>query len=346
MNQFLDYLQKYNRDIEPLAEGFFSEQKKKAMEISEVAGKMVGELGGFLKGGKKLRGALVMLGYEMYGGKDVKAGLLASLVAEILHGALLIHDDIMDQDELRRGKETLHKSYGKLDPHHGVSMAITIGDLGFFLALELLNSLDLPSDRLSKATEVLSSYLVETGFGQALDLTYALNKRFNEEDVLRVHQYKTAEYTFYGPLSVGAILAGAYDENLRFFRDFAIPVGIAFQLRDDELGMFASELELGKSVSSDIREGKVTLLISKALKASSVSDRKFLRSVWGNPKIIGEEIERVKRIIRECGSLEYSQKLSRKLVRDGKKFIPMVTSNQKYQKLLSELADLGIERTN
>lgn len=347
MSKFLGYLKKYDNDLQPVLDRFFDEQKKKVSSVAEEASELVEDYKQFLVGGKKLRGALTLLGYGMYGGKDKKSGLLASLATEILHAALLIHDDVMDQDDLRRGKPTMHKTYSQMyGDHFGNSMAIDIGDEGIFLSFYLLNSLDFPKERLSKAIEIFSNVLMKTGFGQALDLLAEKRQEFNEDIVLKIHHHKTAEYTIAGPLSMGTILAGASEKHLTAIKNFGIPVGVAFQLRDDELGMFSTEQELGKPIGSDIRGSKVTLLISKALELASDEDRKFLESAYGNSKITEEEIERVKDIVKKSGALEYSQNLSRKLVEKGKQFIPQITDDPRYQRLLSELADLGIERTS
>jgi len=345
MNHFKKFLEDYNQDIKPVIDNFFREEREKVTGIAPITGKMIDDFKDFLEGGKKLRGAGIFLGYKMFGGKDRQSGLLASLTIEIIHASLLIHDDFMDQDDLRRGKPTMHKKYSKGgDDHFGASMAINIGDEGFFLASYLLNSLDLPGERLSRATRFLSHLLMETGLGQALDISYEAEKRFSEEDVLRVHRYKTAEYTIPGPISVGAILAGVTETQLKAIKDFGIPVGIAFQLRDDELGMFSTEEELGKPVDSDLREAKVTVLIVKAFDKTEGEDLKFLKYAYGNKNLKKDEVEKVRDIIKKSGALEYSENLSRKYVEKGKKFIPKITKDPKFQKILSELADFVIER--
>lgn len=344
-NLFVKYILQYNKDLQPVIDQIFTREANFVGRIIPFAGKMVGDYKHFLEGGKKLRGSEIYLGYLMFGGKDKKEGLTASLVIEITHSFLLMHDDFMDGDPLRRGEPTMHVKYAKENgEHYGASMAMTLGDEGMFFAYRILNSLDLPRERLSRATQFLSQVLLEVGVGQALDLTYEHRGKFAEDDVLRVHRYKTAEYTISGPLSVGAILAGAPESILKSIKDFGIPVGIAFQLRDDELGMFSTEEVLGKPVDSDLREGKVTLLFVKAFEWAKGEDKKFLRYAHGNKNLKPAEVERARQIIRDCGAIEYSQERSRELVEQGKRFIPKITRDPKYQKLLSELADFVIER--
>lgn len=345
MKNFIGYLFKYNKDLSLVINSVFDRETEAIGKIAPFTGRMAEDYKAFLSGGKKLRGSEIYLGYKIFGGSKTWDGLVASLTIEIIHSFLLMHDDIMDEDPLRRGQPTMHRKYAKqYGNHYGLSTAMNLGDEGVFFAYRVLNSLDLPRERLSQATEFLSQVLLEVGIGQALDITYEAQKKFTEEDVLRVHRYKTAEYTISGPLSVGAILAGAREKVLKPIKDFGIPVGIAFQLRDDELGMFSTEEVLGKPVDSDLREGKVTLLFVKAFEWAKGDDRKFLKYAHGNKNLKPAEVERARRIIKDCGSLEYSQKRSRELVEEGKKFIPKITKDPKYQRLLSELADFVIER--
>src|SRR3989344_2562700 len=287
MNTFLDFISRYNTDLKPVLEEAFNKESKRLGEIVPMAAVMAEDYKHFLEGGKKLRGSEIFLGYQIFGGKDIKQGLLASLVIEIIHSFLLIHDDFMDQDDLRRGEPTMHKKYAKdHGDHYGESMAVNIGDEGSFFAMRLLNSLDLPRERLSKASEFLRGMLFEVGIGQALDITYENEGEFLEDKVMKVHRYKTAEYTIPGPLTIGAILAGIDDPKiLQAIKDFGIPIGIAFQIWDDELGMFSSEEELGKPVDSDIKEGKLTLLIVKAMEKATGEDLEFLKSNYGQENL-------------------------------------------------------------
>ncbi len=348
MKTFINFLEKYNLDLKPVLVEVFDKEKKRVAEIVPIAGVMADDYKEFLEGGKKLRGSEIFLGYQMFGGEDEKQGLLGSLVIEIIHSFLLMHDDFMDEDDLRRGELTMHKKYGKVyGDHYGQSLAINLGDEGCFLAFSLLNSLDLPRERLSKATQFLGRILFDVGIGQALDITYENEGQFSEEKVLKVHRYKTAEYTIPGPLTLGAILAGVEDlKILQTIKNFGIPIGIAFQIRDDELGMFSSEEELGKPVDSDIKEGKLTILIVKAMEKAKEKDLEFLKTNYGKANLNSDAVEQIRQIIKDTGALDYSQKLSRKLAEEGKKLIPEITGEPKYQQLLSELADFVILRNS
>lgn len=345
MDEFVKYFLEYKKKVNPVIKEVFGQEKDYVSKIAPLAGQLVGDYKEFLSGGNKLRGCEIFLGYQMFGGENKKIGLKASLVIEIIHSFLLMHDDFMDNDDLRRGKPAMHKKYAeKFGDHYGESLAIVLGDEGCFFAYQLLNRLKISAERLSWATSLLSRTLVEVGIGQALDITYEKEKDLSEEKVLQIHRYKTADYTISTPLSIGAILAGADKRKLKAIKKFGIPVGIAFQLRDDELGMFSTEKQLGKPVNSDLKEGKVTLLIVKALEGASKKDGKFLKYAHGNKCLTRREVRRVREIMKTTGALEYSKLTSRKLVEEGKKFVPQITKDSHFQFLLSQLADFVIER--
>ncbi len=365
MQKVIDYLKEYNTKVSPLVPQVIKAQSSIIGEDIPLINSAVENLISFLSGGKRLRGAEIYLGYKIFGGlgppaahaQALRAGevggsrgneetaLLASLTIEIAHAFLLIHDDIIDRDALRRGAPTIHMRYAKgKDLHYGESMAIVIGDVAMFWAFRILNSLDLPAERKSKAIELLTNLLYEVGVGEALDVMYEEERRFSEKDVLQVHRYKTANYTISGPLMLGAILAGASEDNLKAISGFGIPVGIAFQLRDDELGMFSTEEEIGKPADSDLKEGKVTLLIVKALENAQGEDLEFLRYAHGNKDLTPQEVDRVREVMKSSGALKYSQEKSRELVEKGKEFIPEITDDPDAQAMLAELADFMIER--
>jgi geranylgeranyl diphosphate synthase type I len=356
------YLTQYVQQANEALEDYFQEKKKLALEVTEdevrktdIPNQMMGVYQDFCKGGKKLRGSLINLGYLSSGGKNNKEIIKTSIAIEIIHAFLLIHDDIMDKDEIRRGAKTIHLRYqdfynknlskGEAN-HYGLSMAIDLGDCGAFMGMEIIAGADFPGENKAKALKFLGNVLLRTAFGQGLDVTYELTENISEDDVMRVHLNKTAHYTISGPLSVGALLAGADKKTLEAIKKFGVPVGVAFQLRDDELGLFSSKETLGKPIGSDVREGKITVLRIKALEKANKKDEKFLNYAYGNRKLTDEEVERVRKITEETGALKYSQKLSRKLVEKGKKFVPKITSDPEYQDTLLNLADFIITRSH
>lgn len=176
------------------------------------------------KGGKRIRGALVKLGYEMAGGTKAEIVKIGSAY-EILHTSVLIHDDIMDQSPQRRGNPSLYKALG--DNHYGVSQAISLADFGFFLCVKIISQSNFPSERKNKALETLSKIMTDTALGQMLDIEKA--------NPVLVNKLKTACYTIAGPLQIGAVLAGADEKLLKNLSKAGENLGIAYQLKDDIL---------------------------------------------------------------------------------------------------------------
>lgn len=176
------------------------------------------------KGGKRIRGVLVRLGYELAGGSESEIVKIGSAY-EILHSSILIHDDIMDQSPQRRGKPSVYKALG--GNHYGVSQAICLADFGFFLCVKIISQSNFPQERKNKALEYLSKIMTDTALGQMLDIKKA--------NPVLVNKLKTACYTIAGPLRIGAVLAGADEKLLRNLAKAGENLGIAYQLRDDIL---------------------------------------------------------------------------------------------------------------
>lgn len=353
-----EFLKNYVQRSTPYLESFFEERIREAAKVSPIALKMVKIFRDFM-GGKNIRGALTYGSYLMFGGKNEEAILKASNIINITHAFLLMHDDVMDEDELRRGFPTVHKQYEKIfkkkypgnahAEHFGLSMAINIGDLGSYFGNLILTETDFDSDTKIKFLRILSETISTTAYGQAMDLTFEKDRNFTLDKVLKVHLYKSALYTINGPLKYGAVLAGVDRNNTNQFSTidlYGTPVGVAFQLRDDELGMFSNRKTLGKPVDSDLKEGKLTYLFLKAFEKGTKEQIEFLKYAHGNKNITEVDAKKVRDIIIKTGALSHSQKLSRTLVQKGKKYISQITKDRYYQNLLTVAADYMIERNN
>lgn len=282
-----------------------------------------------LSGGKRLRGALLYYGYKLSGGGDDREILNACVGIELVHNFFLVHDDIMDRDDKRHGVNTLHREFsdlggrffpGKDSEHFGISMAITAGDLLGSMGSQKIFSLKFPADRIVRALSVLQGSISRTGLGQAMDVYMGYSGQATERSVLTMYQNKTARYTFECPLYLGGILAGANEKTLELFSRYALPLGIAFQLRDDILGVFGDTRRTGKSSGSDISEGKMTLLLVKALELGTQEDRKELLSYIGREDISTEIIQRVREILKNSGAFSYVQQLEEKYLQEGLSF--------------------------
>jgi geranylgeranyl diphosphate synthase type I len=264
------------------------------------------------RGGKRIRGALVMVGYEMCGGKDRHMILQAARAIEMLHAYILIIDDIQDRSALRRGRPTAHelvaalhkKHHLKGDPEHaGISLALMAALAGAHAAQQILAELDADPELRLRVVSIVNQTMLVTAHGQTLDIVNELVGTPDPDDVDKVLEWKSAQYTIINPLQVGMVLAGANERALEAVKPYAVHAGKAFQITDDILGVYGDEKELGKTPGDDIREGKGTLLTLYALKHATPDDQQFLQRCLGNPDLTDQDFAECRRIIKDSGAL-------------------------------------------
>lgn len=269
------------------------------------------------RGGKRIRGALVMLSYEMSGGKDQAMIIQAARAIEMIHAYLLIMDDIQDRSLVRRGGPTVpvmlagyhrrHHLAGD-SKHFGIAMALNAMGIGNHAAQMILANLDAPENLRLNVISILNRSIIITAHGQTNDIMNEVVASVDEEAVERVLEWKTAHYTFLNPLCVGMVLANADCSATDAITQYAIHAGKAFQISDDILGTFGSEFESGKSPMDDMKEGKRTILSTYALEHSTNGNKNFLLQMLGNKDLTPAEFERCKDIIQQSGALEYAKK--------------------------------------
>lgn len=307
-----------------------------------------------LSGGKRLRPALMYWSYLGVGGQDKKEIIKTSISIELIHIFLLIHDDIIDNDAKRHGVETIHHKYNKIGKiiskgkrdatHFGNSMGIVVGDIIGALGNQILYKSKFDAELIIRALERLQEIVARVAIGEAQDVIIEYKRLASEEEVLDMYKNKTAKYTIEGPLHLGAILGGASDELLDKISKFAVPVGIAFQIQDDILGIFGDEEKIGKPVGSDIQEGKQTILVVKALEKANKKQKEILLNLVGKKDITKKEIEEFRKIIRETKALDYANNLAQKLVEEGKREVANIGFDKETQKILLALADYMTKR--
>lgn len=279
------------------------------------------------RGGKRIRGALTIMGYQMCGGTNSGMILQAASAIEMTHAYILVLDDIMDKSAKRRGGDAAHTILANYHKHHdlsgdgyhfGEATAINGALIGCHFAQSIVTKLDAPDSNKLKAVQLLNDALVVTGHGQINDIFNEVVDVVSDRAVDQVLEWKTAHYTFLNPLQFGMALAGASEEQLRSVYDYCMHAGRAFQITDDILGTFASELEAGKSPMDDIREGKRTVLSVTALEKAGSANKNFLIQMLGNESLTQSEFTRCKEIFVETGALEISKKLAEQHVIEAK----------------------------
>lgn len=269
-------LKNFKARLDPLIEGYFASVLKDMRAEDELVSEALEHAQAIvLSGGKRLRSAFMYYGYLAAGGTEEEEMLRASMSIELIHSFLLVHDDIIDRDDVRHGVPTLHRRYADFGKrffptkdveHFGNSIALVIGDMLYSFGNDIIFQSDFPKERIFQALSKLQHVVSFTVIGQARDIYMEYQRDASEEAILAMYRNKTAKYTVEGPLHIGALLAGANEDLLQKLSLYALPLGIAFQIQDDILGIFGSADRIGKPVGSDIVEGKLTLLTARALK--------------------------------------------------------------------------------
>ncbi|CAN5782449.1 polyprenyl synthetase family protein [soil metagenome] len=261
------------------------------------AGLLISEMKRLLAaGGKRLRPAFCYWGYRAAGGEDGGAIIRVAGALELLHTFALVHDDIMDAADVRRGAPTVHALYG-------ADVALLVGDLALVLADAAFFGGGFPPQPTVASFAHYSRMRQEVIAGQFLDVQAAGRAEVTEEEARRIAVLKSGRYTVEEPLLIGASLAGAEATLLGGLAAFGRPLGEGFPLRDDLLGLFGERTSTGKSVDSDIREGKRNLLFARTLAALSGAERDFFVGHWGGGESLDEgEVARLRALVASSGA--------------------------------------------
>jgi geranylgeranyl diphosphate synthase, type I len=295
--------------LELTLDRFLAERRTEARAIDGRLGRLLDELESALDaGGKRLRPLLAAWGYRA-GGREVDEPMVSAAASlELLHTFALIQDDVMDQSETRRGRPAAHVSLAcAADLGHerfGASAAILLGDLALIWADQLLAGSGFPPDRLARGLGIYNALRTEVTLGQYLDVLAAHSRRVTEEEALTVNRYKTASYTVQRPIQLGLALAGAPEALVEAVSGYAIPAGIAFQLRDDVLGAFGDPEVTGKPSGQDLRERKPTWLWARTVHlcpdAAEVTDVPRLRDLIEESGALAEAETKIRTLVEEA----------------------------------------------
>ena len=286
--------------------------------------------------GKLVRGILVNLGYNILKDNQEYSYDLA-LAYEVLQTAILIHDDIIDRDEKRRGKETIHyrnfKKYNKYSSdkdeiiHLSNSIGICMGDYGLYLSNKIISDSYQNDERLGKILSYFNNTVLNTIKGELLDVilpfqskNIGITEKELEDNVMEIYRLKTSYYTIVGPLAVGLLLGGAEDEKIREITEFGEKVGIAFQIQDDILGIYSDQM--GKVKGSDIKEFKQTILYSHIC---TTPYKEELLKYYGSSSLTEEIVERVKTLFIKSCSKEYAEQQMNKMYDESLKVLDNIS---------------------
>ena len=298
---FKDYINAPRENIKERLSVFLENKKSEDLPQVFKEQKLIEELGSFTSRGKLVRGSLFLLSSEMLGKAKDQELVDIAVAIELMHSSLLVQDDVIDRDYMRRGEATIFakfedqgKKLNAFDPYHyGVSTSYVIADIAFLFAVELISNFSDP--KLARLLKYYSHEIYLVALSESVDSLFGqTDKEPTKEEIFAVYKYKTARYTFSLPFEMASIVAGVNADVSKDLGSLGESMGIIYQLKDDELGLFGNEHETGKPVGGDIRENKKTYIRYLLYKKADTRDKIKLDDCFGNSKASYDEVEIVK----------------------------------------------------
>lgn len=338
---------------------FFASKQQQAQDIDPIVSQSVSFLEDMvIGGGKRMRPMFAWAGFLGAGGhdqEDPEAVLRAVSALEFIQACALIHDDIIDASDTRRGSPTVHRRVEALHRQNGwkggaedfgTAVAILVGDLALAWAEEMLQTSGLSAEALHRVQAPWSAMKTEVIAGQILDISAESANNEDPAVAERVNRFKTAAYTIERPLHIGAALADAPLPLIEAYRAFGHDIGIAFQLRDDLLGVFGDPSVTGKPAGDDLREGKRTVLFTEALKIADASNPEHAATLRRGIGATSDpaELAELAAIIRELGAEEVVEKRIAELTTSGLANLDRVELPASVRSALHELAVRATKR--
>jgi geranylgeranyl diphosphate synthase type I len=306
-----------------------------------------------LDGGKRLRPAFCYWGFRATGGPDGDDIVRAAASLELLQACALVHDDVIDRSDTRRGAPSVHRRFAALhrasewhgDPDRfGQAAAILLGDLALIWADAMLVESGFDSVALQRAFPVWDAMRVEVMCGQYLDVVEQSRGGGSVERALRVARFKSAKYTIERPLHLGAALAGSGQDLYDAFTGYGLPLGEAFQLRDDMLGVYGDPDSTGKPAGDDLREGKRTVLVALALESANEAQREQIRRRLGDPRLDDDGVTVLREVIAATGASERVERLIAQRVGQAVEALEPADMDDTARRALVELALAASQR--
>lgn len=340
--------------VEKALEAFLSLQRPRLTDIDAALLPVAESLESFvLGGGKRMRPAFAYWGYRGAGGVDSEQVVACVSSLELLQASALIHDDLIDASDTRRGEPSLHRRFEAQHSAHGWSggerefgaaAAILLGDLCLAWSDELYCSSGMPVEAIMRARPLFDAMRTEVMAGQYLDVLAQAARDTTIERASKVARYKSAKYTVERPLMIGAALAGAPRELIDAYSAYGLPLGEAFQLRDDVLGVFGDPARTGKPAGDDLREGKRTYLIAAAYETASPAQRELLDRWLGDPGLTAEAVAGLRDVITDTGALARTEERITRLAEQAAMALAGANVDAAARPVLEHLATAAIQR--
>ena len=289
----------------------------KTYALKKTSPLLFDSIGEFVRrSGKRVRPTLFVIGYLGFAEKPAPYLFRSALSLELLHDFMLVHDDIIDKSDVRRGKPAMHiilnRHLGRFPgvKFNGQDLAIVTGDIMYAMGIKSFLSVKENARNKEESLKKIIDAAIYTGSGEFIELVSALKPlgRTEQEEIYKIYDFKTAYYTFACPLAAGALLAGAPKTAAdRLFR-YGIYLGRAFQIKDDILGMFGNEAEIGKSTLTDLQEAKKTILAWYAYHNSGSGSKRVINELFAKKDICQEDLTTMRQIVISSGALAYAKK--------------------------------------
>ena len=308
-----------------------------------------------LDSGKRLRPVFAYVGFLGTSTPISISILKACASLELIHVCALMHDDVMDGSDTRRGAPAVHRAFEAMHKERGlkgsaeqfgISAAILLGDLALVWSAKALHNAGLSDEELIRALEMYDEMRVELMAGQYLDIYEQALGSQSVERSLKVARYKSGKYTIERPLHFGAALGSANPEPLyEIYSNYGLPLGEAFQLRDDVLGIFGDPSQTGKPAGDDLREGKRTVLLAMTLDRVNESEKNLIEGSLGDADLSSEKVNQIREIIKNSGALKEVENLIESLTNKAMTSIESPLLSKQAQGFLGELAIMVTKRS-
>jgi geranylgeranyl diphosphate synthase type I len=340
--------------VDKALSGFLGDQRARMTEIDPALADVADALEAFvLGGGKRLRPAFAYWGYRGAGGLDCDPVVTAVAALELVQASALIHDDLMDRSDTRRGEPAMHRRFAARHAaerwrggaeQFGDAAAVLLGDLALVWSDEMLHGSGVDLVDLARARPTFDAMRTEVSVGQYLDVHTQATGDTSLERAGLVARFKAAKYTVERPLLLGAALAGAPATLSAAYSAYGMPLGEAFQMRDDVLGVFGDPGVTGKPAGDDLREGKRTYLVAAAFEVASADDRAALDAGLGDPGLDDAGVARLRAIIRDTGALARTEQRIDTLTTESLAALAGAEVEDEARRVLTELAGAATRR--
>ncbi len=315
---------------------------KKSYSLNRLSPILFSKIKEFIsREGKRVRPILFCIGYLGFAKKEPKGLYRSALSLELLHDFMLVHDDIIDKSETRRGKPSMHSLFNKYlkkkkAKFNGEDLSIIVGDVIYAMALDAFLAVKEDFSRKELALRKLISAALYTGSGEFIELLAGIKpiEKTTKTDIYKIYDYKTANYTFASPLTMGAILAGACKKETGKLLSYGMNLGRAFQIKDDIIGTFGDIKKIGKSNLTDLSEAKKTILVWHAYNKSGKKEKTMIKNVFSRKKVGKKELIFMRNLLIKSGSLDYAKKEISKLLDKSERIIKTSGMRKNYLEAL------------